>query len=1347
MYLIQLMRKTVLSALLSVFVITSSLGQSAGKTSADSLKSNIVGPFDFKGTVEELTKSIKGAIVTVYEDDEDNGGTIKEIKKIVTGGNGEFAIKLEINKKYVIRVEKAGYTTKGIDIDTDVRLARPQYTKVPPFEFKVDMVKDLDGLAFKKSVANVFYQIRRNAFDYELDYSKEEMEEEERMLREQEEKRKIAELAAQKKFEMDEAAKLLRDMDDASMEQKIQAAITIGNNDERKTLETLVEVFPVSDTLRVKKAEIIYAALQKERAKQGKSSAPINYKDLFAAAVAYEQEVAAQVEQQYAKKNEELRAVRQEADRKKELAMAVQQQALEIEMREKIAAANLKAEEDRRTEEKEKNDKVYYAIFNANGDKKTAVANLQKTFPKGDPYAPQKAEAIYLEYERASLGGSTLAKIDFAKLFQAAADAEQLAIREDIAKGDAKDRMKADAYILKEAEQKAAQQKAASELILQNLQTAPKDDVSQMEVFVESFAKNDPYRQQKGQAMFEEYTAQQKTVKKTGSAAVALDFGAIFAAAATAETKAKQEEKETTFKQKTAEQEQLEKQREAVRQEKLKLGEKAAREAQEVHRAKMNEAKTQREREIGKALEAGGGDKEKTIRAIMATFPKGTELPELKAEAMFEAYIQESERLRKASGTGAKLDYSALFQAAEQAELVALQRQFEAMQAEEQTQLLAYEEKRMEKSKEAAQQKAQEAVKELAVAEKNYESTAQKVEQERLARIKEEELRKQEYEKQLAMEQARREALEKERQEQVLAKLEEERRSRMSAEERAKDIAESSRAEEKRRMEAQARTEAEKQAAQAEKDRQLALAAQRKAEEERLKEEAKRKAAADAAKAEADRLAAKAEQDRVKEEQRLKAEAESARIAAEQAAAKAAADKIAEEQRLKAEAERAKLLAEQAAAKAESERIKEEQRLKAEAEQAKLLADQAAAKAEAERIKEQQRLKAEEENTRIAAEQAAVKAEAERKRQEEIAAAAEVKRKEEEAKRVAAAEKQKRDEDIARLLAKGKQEESKDPAAALESYRSVLAMDATNKDALAGQRTAQLALDVIAKAEAERKALEDRYKDLIIKGEKELSTGYLAEAKKTFTSASQLMPNGKEAKDWLAEVKRREDELAAAEEERRQRERRYVLLMQEGGLAMGANNLALAKLKYGEASQLKPDETEPAKKLEQIAATEKQIADLAEEKRVKEEEAKRKFQEQQMADAEKKAKADKARLDAMAQADAAKGQQKQAAESAELERAAQFDRIKENIEKLNMNAEDQRKAFLSELSKLYPLGVTEETVKGKNYQVQRYVINEQGIVTVYEKRTWDWGGIFWFKNGDIAITESLYKLELGKYGK
>lgn len=287
----------------------------------------------------------------------------------------------------------------------------------------------------------------------------------------------------------------------------------------------------------------------------------------------------------------------------------------------------------------------------------------------------------------------------------------------------------------------------------------------------------------------------------------------------------------------------------------------------------------------------------------------------------------------------------------------------------------------------------------------------------------------------------------------------------------------------------------------------------------------------------------------------------------------------------------------------------------------------------------------------------------------------------------------------------------------------------------------------IAKAQEAQRILDVKYDDLISKGEKELSSGNVSEARKSLAAASELKPNDRKAQDLLSVVKTKEIEIAAAEEEKRQLERRYVLLMQEGSQAMGANNIAVAKLRYTEASALKPEETEPKRRLDQIADAEKQLAIVAEEKRQKEEEAQRKFQEQQRADAERKSAAEKARNEAIIQADAAKQDTKKVNESAEIERAKRFDQIKENIEKLNMNAEDQRKAFLSELSKLYPQGVTEEVVNGKNYTILRNVINESGIVTVYEKRTWDWGGVFWFKNSDIAITESLYKLELSKYGK
>ncbi len=1511
--------------LFNICVSLVAVGQSKTASLKDTLKSNIVGPLEFKGTVEELEKSIKGAIVTVYEDADGSGTTLTELKKIVTPGNGEFAIKLEINKLYVIRLEKTGYTMKGIDIDTDVRMARPDNTKVPLFEFKVDMVKDTDGLAFRKSVAKVFYQIKRNVFEYELDYTKEEMQEEEQLLREQEEKRRLAELAAQKKFEIDEAAKILRDQENATIEDKIKAAITIGNEDKKRTIDALVEIFPLNDTLRVKKADVIFTELQKERKKDGATSATINYNSLFSAANALEASVVESISKEQVKKIEELRAVKLEAEKKSNATMTVQQQALELEMREKIAAANVKDEERKKIEEKAKNDKVYYAIFDSNGDRKLAIAGLLKTFPKGDSYAEKKAEAIYLEYEKTRLGGTALSKMDFSKLFAAADVAEQAAIKEEIGKADTKDRIKTEAFLKKEEELKSVEQKQKADIILLGLKTEPKDEASQLAVFVESFPKSDPFRQEKAQAMFEEYTVQQQSIKKTGSSTTALDFSSMFMAAEVAEKEAAQVQKMQQAKEKNAEQDKIEKIREEVRQEKILLGEQAAKNAKQVHLAKMGEAKTQKEKAIGQALELGVGDRAKTVQAIISTFPKGTELPQLKAEAIYDAYLEEGKRIKSAGVAGAKLDFAVLFQAAELAELKGLERQYEEKQAVQEKQNIAYEEKRIDKSKEVLQEKAKEATKELAVAEQKYTQTAQQVEQNRQARIKEDQLRAQETQKQLAMEQAKRDALDRESQSTVLAKLEAERKSRLIAEEANKERLASAKLEEQRKLEAAAKAEADKLLAIAEKERALANAAKKQTEEEQLKEQAKRDAAVLLAKAEADKLrvakmeagalaletkaiedakaekiriatnmaeakpkaertkederllaqrdaklnteikalaiaeaskdqeeqrlrfeaqkaakavdlaAANEEVDRIEKEKRIQAEADKIRAAEDLAKAKIEAERLKEEQRLAAEADKIRITKELAMSKAESDRAKEEQRLKAEADKLKAAADIAKAKAEADRIKEEQRLEAEIEKALADAENAEAKAKADKAREEqrlkveadkvladaaladakakadkakeeqrlkveadkvladaalvdakakadkakeeqrlqaerdkadeaakiaadkaaaeaarlkEVAAAEEAKRKEQEALRLAAADKVKKEQEIVRLLGLAKQETVKNnPASAMSAYQQVLVLDGANKEAQAGVSASQLALDALALADAEKKTLDKNYADLVAKGEKELATGALAEAKKSFSSASVLKPTDKVVKDWLAEVKRREDEIVAAAEEKRLLERRYILLMQEGAQAMGAKNLAVAKLRYTEAAQLKPEEAEPSKKLQLIAESEQQVAFAAEDKRKREEEAKLKFAEQQLAEANRQKLSDAERKKAIEEADELKKEIQQSATSAETERAKQFDLIKENVEKLNLNAEDQRKAFLSELSKLYPQGVTEESVAGKGYKLLRNVINQGGVVTVYEKRTWDWGGVFYFKNGDIDINESLYKLELKNVGK
>ena len=68
----------------------------------------------------------EGAYVTLYETPDGSHDNLTEAKTSTRSGMFEF--KLEINKFYVLSVEKAGYTTKKVDFDTDVSLARSTYS-------------------------------------------------------------------------------------------------------------------------------------------------------------------------------------------------------------------------------------------------------------------------------------------------------------------------------------------------------------------------------------------------------------------------------------------------------------------------------------------------------------------------------------------------------------------------------------------------------------------------------------------------------------------------------------------------------------------------------------------------------------------------------------------------------------------------------------------------------------------------------------------------------------------------------------------------------------------------------------------------------------------------------------------------------------------------------------------------------------------------------------------------------------------------------------------------------------------------------------------------------------------
>ncbi|MGE3825706.1 MAG: hypothetical protein AB7G44_15905, partial [Bacteroidia bacterium] len=81
---------------------------------------------------------------------------------------------------------------KKVEFDTEVY----KLTNQPaPFDFIVDMLPDRDGLKYLNPVAKVFYYVKKQEFDYQLDYSKEQIEqdakaEQERLQKQAEERAK-----------------------------------------------------------------------------------------------------------------------------------------------------------------------------------------------------------------------------------------------------------------------------------------------------------------------------------------------------------------------------------------------------------------------------------------------------------------------------------------------------------------------------------------------------------------------------------------------------------------------------------------------------------------------------------------------------------------------------------------------------------------------------------------------------------------------------------------------------------------------------------------------------------------------------------------------------------------------------------------------------------------------------------------------------------------------------------------------------------------------------------------------------------------------------------------------------
>ena len=183
------------------------------------------------------------------------------------------------------------------------------------------------------------------------------------------------------------------------------------------------------------------------------------------------------------------------------------------------------------------------------------------------------------------------------------------------------------------------------------------------------------------------------------------------------------------------------------------------------------------------------------------------------------------------------------------------------------------------------------------------------------------------------------------------------------------------------------------------------------------------------------------------------------------------------------------------------------------------------------------------------------------------------------------------------------------------------------------------ALDLALSEEAKKKALEQRYSDLVKVGTKNISEKKYDSALNNFKDAQELKPEEqlpkdkiKEIEELLAEIERNKqkaDQDALANKEKEERERQFNTLIQEADKLYAEKSWPESKAKYEEALVVKDAQYPRARiaSIEEILLQEeKSKDDLAEANRLKEEERKRQEEEQRLAREEQERLAEEARL-------------------------------------------------------------------------------------------------------------------------
>lgn len=1294
-----------------------------------------------EGHTKEQAKDLREVLVVLYQDPMQNNSWV-EVAKGVSDRKGEFKFELDLYSRYMVEVAKGGFSSKKVTFDTDVY---EEGNKKHSFEFIIDMVPD-DGFAFLGPVANVFFHTKKHEFDYELDYSKEEQDEWERLERERLEQIELQRIAAEKKAEEAMLAKDLIENEETVMVTRIQEAIELGQGDKERIIQKFTEIFPVKDTLREKKAIAMYEQYTLERETRGKTQANVDFGSIFKSAQKVEKEAEEEYKQKVAAEQEKIRQQKLEAKRLEEEAFEKKKQLEQVEMKDKLAKAAAEEQAREERELKVKSDNLQAAIDRGAGNKDAIIAEIKKTFARDEKYKDEKAEAIYEEYERLRQGGQTKANMNFKSLFDAADRAEIIAKEKEREKERDSQAAKFDELVQKMEDRKLKEQEVAIKKIEDAIQSSAGNKEKLISAFEKTFDSNDRFKREKAEAMYAQYEK---------------DRNLSSASSGTPNTKQAYTRGEIVDELKKV----------------LPPGDPN----REQNAEKLYDKYVAEKSNIAK----NANNKSAAVAALVRSFPGDEDMKEEKANALFNMYTKEKE-LEQAGRNYASVNYKSLFDAASRAEQDAMdEARLEKEKAEAERQELIHKsfenkreslEKQQEKVEEVsdkvhksekgkqklkkytdvrdafekgegdAERTVQELMKtfppgteypeEKAVAMYeqhmknmeqvkggsntagiNYESlfaAADRVELEQLQKAYEAKRAEQVQEQE-----ARRQEIQK-KQEEILAAKTEEKQQEIANLDQAIAMAETANNE---KTAAQLLAEAE-----AKRKSEAAAAAMKEQEEFSELISLANEAAKNKFYDEAKTLYAEASlifpqetfpKEKIREMDAIMAKAK----ADEEAKLEAAKQEENEYKKLIANADHA----------LEFKKYEEAKKLYNQA--LDLKPNDADAKA---KVAEVGRLMQEERAAEIAAEDLRKQQEAKKKKFDKLMSEADVALANsylQEAKRLyteasdifpeLSTPKVKISEVEGLIIAENerKAKEAKD-AAALAAKKEQYDALTEEGDNLYSQANYQAAKDKYLAAGrilpdekyhvTKIKETDDRltelatrdanYADLIAQADGALKSKFLEKARGLYQDAAKVKPTESYPKEKISEIGEMMAAAAAAEEERKRKEReaqiaarnkQYDDYISKADAAFNGGNYEQASQNYKDAAAVKPEESYPKERL---------------------------------AEAERLFERERAKRDSLAKL------------LSEQERKAKFDALLAEISQQETDEIRRREAFLSQLARVYPEGLTQEKVDAAEYTLFRSVYNEGGKVTVYEKKVWNWGGQFHFKNSDIPITEELYKL-------